>query len=299
MKNIVLIVSIVILSICLVGIAYILKNDSLCCKYDICRNLTDMCDDVEINEDAEVLSENGEKLFLENIKEGDVVDDGYIVKGSVSGRWFFEGVFPVRVFNKEGEIIKSFSVTTSDDWTTEDLVKFEFSLDTQLKEESIVVLRFEKSNPSGLEENGDYAQITVTIKPVKIVETMNVKVFFGSTKLNPEVIDCSLVYPVTREIEKTVAVGRASLEELFKGTTDQEEEEGYYTQINDGVVIQSLTIKEGVAYIDLNSKLQEGVGGSCKVTTIRAQITETLKQFSTVDSVVISIDGVSEDILQP
>jgi len=35
------------------------------------------------------------------------------------------------------------------------------------------------------------------------------------------------------------------------------------------------------------------------VTAIRAQITETLKQFPTVENVVISIDGRTEDILQP
>ena len=32
---------------------------------------------------------------------------------------------------------------------------------------------------------------------------------------------------------------------------------------------------------------------------IRVQITETLEQFPTVDSVIISIDGRTEDILQP
>jgi len=128
---------------------------------------------------------------------------------------------------------------------------------------------------------------------------MKVKVFFSSTKLNEDMIDCSLVFPVTREIEETVAVARTSLLELFKGTTTQEEELGYFSNINEDVEIKSLSIKEGVAYVDLNSKLQEGVGGSCKVMAIRAQISETLKQFPTIESVVISIDGQTEDILQP
>jgi len=45
--------------------------------------------------------------------------------------------------------------------------------------------------------------------------------------------------------------------------------------------------------------LQYQVGGSCRVSAIRAQIIETLKQFSTVKNVVISINGRTEDILQP
>jgi hypothetical protein len=258
-----------------------------------------MCDENKKESGEEVLSEKGNKLVLDSLKDGDTVDEGFEVKGSVSGSWFFEGSFPVRVLNMQGEIVKSIPVTTQDDWMTEDLVSFSFKLDTQFKGESIVVLRFEKSNPSGLEENDDSVQISITIKPIEKVETMKVKVFFPSTKLNSEMIDCSLVYPVTREIEKTVAVGRASLIELFNGTTVQEEGDGYFTNINDGVEILSLSISKGVAYVDLSNELQEGVGGSCKVTSIRAQITETLKQFSTVDSVVISIEGNTEDILQP
>lgn len=299
MKNIILILSILILSIFLVGTAYILKNKDICCKFNLCEQITGMCSEDEEITEEEVLSEKGNKLVLENLKDGDIVDEGFEVKGKVSGEWFFEGTFPVRVLNEQGEIIKSLSATTQDDWRTSDLVSFTFKLDTQLEQESIVVLRFEKSNPSGLEENDDYAQVTITIKPIEKVETMKVKVFFLNSKLDPEMLDCSIVYPVTREIEETVAVGRASLNELFKGTTDTEEEDGYFSNINEGVEIQSLSIKEGVAYVDLNDKLQEGVGGSCKVTSIRAQISETLKQFSTVDSVVISIDGETEDILQP
>ena len=299
MKNVILIFSILILSIFLIGTAYILKNEDICCKYELCEQLTGMCNEQEEESGEEVLSERGNKLVLENLKDGDTVDEGFEVKGSVSGSWFFEGTFPVRVLNMQGEIVRSIPVTTQDDWMTEDLVNFSFKLDTQLEEESIVVLRFEKSNPSGLEENDDFVKVTVTIRPIERVETMKVKVFFPSTKLNSEMIDCSLVYPVTREIERTVAVGRASLEELFNGTTEQEEEDGYFTNINQGVEILSLSISEGIAYVDLSNELQEGVGGSCKVTSIRAQIAETLKQFSTVDSVVISIEGNTEDILQP
>ncbi len=300
MKNVILILSIFILSILLVGTAYILKNEDLCCKIKLCKQLTTVCDGKNDKDTGEVLSEKGEKLQLENIKDGDTVDLGFEIKGSVSGEWFFEGIFPVRIFNQYGEIIDTISATAIGDWTTDKLVPFSAVLDTEIEEESIVVLRFEKSNPSDLEENSDYAQITITVKPVvEDVETISLKVFFGSTKLNPEVLDCSLVFPVTREVEKTVAVGRAALTELFKGTTEKEENEGYFTNINDGVEIQSLSISEGIAKVDLNSKLEEGVGGSCKVTAIRAQIEETLKQFSTVDSVVISINGNTQDILQP
>ncbi|MCX6760220.1 MAG: GerMN domain-containing protein, partial [Candidatus Nealsonbacteria bacterium] len=69
--------------------------------------------------------------------------------------------------------------------------------------------------------------------------------------------------------------------------------------INTGVKIQKLTIENGIAKVDFDEQLENGVGGSCKVSAIRAQITQTLKQLSTVMSVIISINGRTEDILQP
>ncbi len=71
------------------------------------------------------------------------------------------------------------------------------------------------------------------------------------------------------------------------------------TTINDGAEIQKLTIENGTASVDFDEQLAYRVGGSCRVAAIRSQITETLKQFPGVKEVVISINGKTEDILQP
>ena len=86
----------------------------------------------------------------------------------------------------------------------------------------------------------------------------------------------------------------------MKGPTEAEKASGYMTSINPGVEIQSVAISAaGKVRVDFDQTLQEGVGGSCRVGMIRWQITETLKQFPTVKEVVISINGNSEEILQP
>jgi len=42
------------------------------------------------------------------------------------------------------------------------------------------------------------------------------------------------------------------------------------------------------------------VGGSCRVTTIRSQVEQTLMQFPSVTSVRISVEGYADDeVLQP
>lgn len=128
--------------------------------------------------------------------------------------------------------------------------------------------------------------------------TIKVKAYFNNDRLDPE-HTCVKVFPVIREIGKTRAVARGALQELLKGPTLTERKAGYYTQINSGVKNQRLAVKNGVAKADFNRALEYRVAGSCRTSAIIAQITMTLKQFSTVKKVVISIDGRTEDILQP
>jgi len=110
----------------------------------------------------------------------------------------------------------------------------------------------------------------------------------------------ALVFGVEREVPKAPQIARAALDELLKGPTDTEQGEGYFTSINGGVEVDKLTIDaQGTARVEFSPRLEEAVGGSCRVAAIRAQIIQTLKQFSTVKEVVISINGRTEDILQP
>lgn len=129
-------------------------------------------------------------------------------------------------------------------------------------------------------------------------ELMIVKAFFNNDYLDPE-FSCNKVFPVERKIIKTQAVGRAALEELLRGPTPEEKAKGFFTSLNEGVEIQKLTIEQGVAKVDFNEQLEFQVGGSCRVAAISAQIRETLKQFPGVTDVLISIEGRTEDILQP
>ena len=116
--------------------------------------------------------------------------------------------------------------------------------------------------------------------------------------MDPE-FSCNKVFPVDRVIPKTQATARAALEELLKGPTETEKTQGFSTSINSGVKIQKLTIENGVAKVDFGEQLEFQAGGSCRMSAIRAELAETLKQFLTVSSVVISINSRTEDILQP
>ena len=177
---------------------------------------------------------------------------------------------------------------------TENLVPFtaDLTFNPGDKEKGFLVL--EKDNPSDLPANADSIKVPVLFKGESIV----VKIFFNNDTLDPE-ISCTKVFPVERTITKTDAIGRATLEQLLAGPTEVEEVNAYVTSINSGVKINSLNIKDGIARVDFSSEIEKGVGGSCKVSAIRAQIVETLKQFPTVKDVVISVNGSVDEALQP
>lgn len=126
-----------------------------------------------------------------------------------------------------------------------------------------------------------------------------VNVFFPNSVQDPQMMDCSKVYPISRKISKIEQIEHAAIEELLKGPTAQEKVDGYFTSINTGVNVQSLKVENGTARIDFDRQLEFQVGGSCRVASIASQIRETLRQFQNVRDVIISIDGRTEDILQP
>jgi len=138
-----------------------------------------------------------------------------------------------------------------------------------------------------------YASVTVKLNSIA---TASVKVALIQTPVGN---DCSMVSLYSRQITKTSEVAFVSLYELLKGPTTAEKSAGVTTVIPDGVQINSIRRTGDTIYADFDSTLEFQVGGSCRVQAIRSQITNTLKQFSGVNNVVISINGRTEDILQP
>lgn len=126
-------------------------------------------------------------------------------------------------------------------------------------------------------------------------------VYFPNSAKDPKHLDCSVTYPVRRVLraEDPSEEPRLALEALLRYPTEAEKEVGYFTSIPEGVWYRSFSVKGGVAHVDFDAPLGK-VAGSCRVGSIRAQIEETLKQYSAITSVVISIAGGDPDeALQP
>jgi len=220
------------------------------------------------------------------------------IEGVARGSWYFEASFPIKLL--DGVSGKELAVTIAQaqsDWMTADFVPFKAVIDLSfLPENNEGILVFQKDNPSGLPKNDKEVRVPVYFSDLK--ELTVVKVFFNNSNLDPE-FSCNQVFPVERFVSKTQGIARVALESLLREPTFKEVSEGFSTSLNSGVKIQKLVIENNVARVDFDGQLEFQVGGSCRVAAIRAQIIETLKQFPTVKEVIISIDGRTEDILQP
>lgn len=224
-----------------------------------------------------------------------IISSPLSIEGKARGTWFFEASFPIKLLDKNGNQLAIAIAQAQSDWMTEDFVSFKAKLSWNSLTQMDGILVFEKDNPSDLLENAGEFRLPVVIG---ISDNIIVKTYFNNSNMDPE-FSCNKVFSVEREIPKTQATARAAIEELLKGPTDDEKSQGFFTTINTGVKIQHLTIENGTAKIDFDEQLEFQVGGSCRVSAIRAEITQTLKQFSTIKEVIISINNRTEDILQP
>jgi len=105
------------------------------------------------------------------------------------------------------------------------------------------------------------------------------------------------VVPVERVVVETERTQEDVLRKLFRGPTDEEEFEGYETKIEDDIEIFSFSIEEGVAYVELSTRLGE------LPPLAERQIENTLTQFEDISSVeeperegvtVLDIEGIPE-----
>jgi len=118
-------------------------------------------------------------------------------------------------------------------------------------------------------------------------ETMIVRAYFV---LGGEPGSVGLV-PVLRVVPESAAVAKAAMSALLAGPTAKEAGDRTITSaIPGGTALLGVSIKNGVATVDLSTEFDTG-GGTASMQYRLAQVVYTLTQFSTVKSVVFQIEG--------
>lgn len=97
--------------------------------------------------------------------------------------------------------------------------------------------------------------------------------------------------PVLREAPKTPAVATTAMKALLAGpTTSESGDRSITSAIPDGTRLLSLSVKNGIATVDLSTEFDSG-GGAASMQYRLAQVAYTLTQFTTIKSVVFQIEG--------
>lgn len=112
--------------------------------------------------------------------------------------------------------------------------------------------------------------------------------------------------PVHRSVDRTTAVARAAMEQLLSGPTEDERAHDVTvgtigTQIPDGTRLLGIGIESGIATVDLSGEFASGdiLGDERESWASRlAQVTFTLTQFPTVESVRFMVDGRSATVIE-
>ncbi len=274
-------------------------QDCLTAHYEIMESFPRVCRTPDGRIFAEDIGNQVEKNNLIQVfspQANEEVSTPLEISGQARGSWFFEASFPVEIQDADKNVIATGIAEAQGDWMTNDFVPFVASLDFQrpLSKNGYLILK--KDNPSGDPSKDDQLIVPIAFNQ----DSMEVKVFWttGQTA-GPNDFDCKYVEAVSKNVPKSKGVARLALLTLLAGPSAEDIAKGFATAINQNVKINSLTIDDGVAKVDFNDQIQYQVGGSCRVSTIREQITETLLQFPTVKSVIISVNGDVEQALQP
>ena len=183
------IVSIVLIGVLLVGLAYVFygspveapagPDETVMCTMDTMEcpdgsfvgrtgpNCEFVCPVVE---DLEVVAIGD--ITVASPVSGDVVSSPLVLSGEAKGTWYFEASAPVEILDWQGTVIAQSFVTAQGDWMTTDFVPFTgtitftspYSLGDPIawKQGSLV---FKKDNPSALPQNDDQIIIPIEFAP--------------------------------------------------------------------------------------------------------------------------------------
>lgn len=233
--------------------------------------------------------DDSKSIRVTNMAEGQLLTNGFVVEGEAVA---FESTISWRLEDGTGQTVaQGFAMAAQPDVGVPGPFRIPIFLDRESAGTEGTLFVFEHSAKDGSEIH--VVKVPVTFSK----ETRDVKVYFGNSKKNPDVMDCALVYPVIRTVPDG-SMPYIAVHALLNGPTPEEKAAGYYTSIPNGVILQNTIGADGFAALDFNHALLEGVAGSCRVTAIRSQIETTAAQEGG-KILPITVYGKFEEVLQP
>jgi len=201
----------------------------------------------------------------------------------------FENTFSFRLKNSRTGKTYAESSTLTDNGEMGKYGDFNFSIDfsgnaSDLKDNDSLILEIFQNSPKDGTEIDKESRILIHSSGPK----EQVKLFFTNPKLSKS-YNCNQVFPVQREVIKVDNMSKFLVEQLINGPNDKERSLGYDSGIRSNTKVNSFLLDKGVVKIDFSNTFNNF--DSCKIDSIKSQISETLKQFSDIRQVVLSVDN--------
>lgn len=98
---------------------------------------------------------NKSNLLISAPESGQLISSPLVIKGRVSGSWFFEASLPISLVDSNDLVIAKHYVSADGEWMTSNPVSFSGEISFTINEETTDsgYLIIHKNNPSGLSEN--------------------------------------------------------------------------------------------------------------------------------------------------
>lgn len=103
-------------------------------------------------------------LTLDAPIEGADVTSPLKFSGSASGLWYFEGDFPVRLVDGEGNVIAESYASSQSNWMTEEQVAFKGTITFDVSEATEATLILQEDDPSGMKVPAE-KKVALTLVP--------------------------------------------------------------------------------------------------------------------------------------
>lgn len=222
------------------------------------------------------------------------------INGRARGNWFFEASFPVKIVDKQGNLLSQTIATAEGDWMTTEFVPFTATAFFTVTTTTPADLVLQKDNPSGLPQFDDEIRIPVTLlPPTGTQRTVQLYYYNPNKDREPDGnLKCSRdgLQSVTRTIPLTNTPIQDAVKLLLKGQLTLEEKNTLTTEFPlPGFELKSASSNSGVLTLTFADPQNKTGGGSCRVGILWMQIEATAKQFPGVTSVRY----LPEDLFQP
>ncbi len=105
--------------------------------------------------------EKGELIRLDSPRPNEIIVSPITISGEAVGNWFFEGDFPIELFDADGTLLGTGYATADGEWMTENFVKFKTDIEFIKPTSNNGLLILRKDNPSDIPLYNDSLEVPV------------------------------------------------------------------------------------------------------------------------------------------